>query len=56
MTFQFHTSNHKGFDAGGSDDKMLDTDNERVRVRVWDRVRVRVRSFGRYRSRRGGDS
>ncbi len=33
---------------------MLDTDNERVRVRVWDRVRVRVWSFGRYRSRKGG--
>ena len=43
LTFQYHTSNHKGFDAGGSDEKMLDTDKKRVRVRVWDWVRDRDR-------------
>ena len=28
LTFQYHTTNHKGFDAGGSDEKMLDIDKK----------------------------
>ncbi len=46
LTVQYHTSNHKGFDAGGRDEKMLDTDKKRVRVRVWDWVRDRGIEIG----------
>ncbi len=41
LTFQYHTSNHKDFNAGSSDEKMLDTVKIRVRVSVWDWVRDR---------------
>ena len=46
LTFQYYTSHNNGFDAGDRDEKMLDTDIKRIRVRNWGWVRARVLEIG----------
>ncbi len=35
LTLQYHSSNNNGFDAGRTDEKILDTEIKRIRVRDW---------------------